>query len=40
MHTILVPDVAAAAAGKLTSVRGAARGIKQSTNEVCMQVIA
>jgi hypothetical protein len=34
MHTILVPDVRAAAAGQLTSAVGALRGIKQSTNEV------
>lgn len=34
LHTILVPDVRAAAAGELTSAVGAARGIKQSTNEV------
>jgi hypothetical protein len=34
MHTILVPDVAAAASGQPTSAKGAQRGIKQSTNEV------
>ena len=34
LHTILVPDVRAAAAGQLTSAVGAQRGIKQSTNEV------
>lgn len=34
LHTILVPDVAAAAAGLPTSAKGAQRGIKQSTNEV------
>lgn len=33
MHTILVPDVRAAAAGQGTSTVGAHRGIKQSTNE-------
>ncbi|KAL4433427.1 hypothetical protein ABPG77_010280 [Micractinium sp. CCAP 211/92] len=36
MHTIMVPDVKAAAAGQLTSAVGAQRGIKQSTNEVLM----
>ena len=34
LHTIMVPDVRAAAAGQLTSAVGAQRGIKQSTNEV------
>lgn len=34
MHTILVPEVAAAAAGTSTSAKAAHRGIKQSTNEV------
>lgn len=33
LHTILVPDVRAAAAGQLTSSLAASRGIKQSTNE-------
>ncbi|EFN55864.1 hypothetical protein CHLNCDRAFT_145449 [Chlorella variabilis] len=36
MHTILVPEVAAAAAGTSTSAKAAHRGIKQSTNEVLM----
>ncbi|PRW20869.1 hypothetical protein C2E21_8675 [Chlorella sorokiniana] len=36
LHTILVPDVQAAAQGLSTSAVGAQRGIKQSTNEVLM----
>ena len=36
MHTVLVPDVRAAASGALNSARGAAAGLKQSTNEVLM----